>query len=232
VWAPSVGRVGLQQGVQALALTRRQAGLDGAEELAVHGGTHAAGAPVEGAERRELQALDNELLEGDVDQVRRVVHDLGSRLHGLPGHAQCTHGIESHVQEAADALTVPAQGPLGAVGKGDTRAQTQAASNVLHDAGGDILQLREVAEALEGFEEHGQGEQVAVAPGGRGAKLDLLRAGGVDEGQLGGAGVPLESRVGGALDRRHGDGLQDLAAFVGKCRGKTAGVAYNLMSAN
>jgi hypothetical protein len=181
---------------------------------------------VQGAERRELQALDDELLEGDVDQVRRVVHDLGSRLHGLPGHAQCAHGIESHVQEAADALAVPAQGPLGAVGNADTRGQTQAASNVVHDAGGDILHLREVAEALEGLEEHRHGQKVAVAPGGRGHKLHLFGAGGVDEGQLGRAGLPFEPRVGGALDRRHGDGLQDLAAFVGKSRGKAAGVAY------
>jgi hypothetical protein len=65
------------------------------------------GRRVEGAEGRQLEALPHELLDGDVDQIGRMIHHLGDLMDGHDRRVSRLGAPASDLQVRADLLVVP-----------------------------------------------------------------------------------------------------------------------------
>jgi hypothetical protein len=141
-----------------------EAGADGGEQLGVDLGADARGQPVQAGVAGQLVAAADQLLQSDVDQVGGVVLGPGGLADGVLGQLADLRGLVQHAQPGADEALVVAQRALGLVGQGDVAGQLQPVADVLGDRGGDVVGAGEVAQPLEGLEQHHQAEQVG---GGR-----------------------------------------------------------------
>jgi len=105
----------VQQCIQLLALLLGQAPEDRRKQPPVHDGTYVGRQRIEGAERRQFEALTHEVFDGDVDQICRVVHHLGGLVHRDDRCAACLSAPALHLKMRADLFVVPIQRARGDV---------------------------------------------------------------------------------------------------------------------
>src|SRR5205823_6141988 len=84
---------------QLPTLLLRQLHKHGVEQSAVDDSADVPGQLVERAESGQLKALPYELLYGHVDQVGRVVHDLGGAVRGFDSHVSCLATPATNIDE-------------------------------------------------------------------------------------------------------------------------------------
>lgn len=77
------------------------------KEPTVYKGAYPAGQPVESTERRQLAALFDQLLDGDVDQVGRVIHHVSGLVDGLRGHVARVFAVGYDFQVLPNGFLVP-----------------------------------------------------------------------------------------------------------------------------
>jgi hypothetical protein len=73
--------IALQHCVQLLALLLGQPLEHPRKQPPVHGATNVGRQRIECAERRQFEALTHKVFDGNIDQIRRVVHHLGGLVH-------------------------------------------------------------------------------------------------------------------------------------------------------
>ena len=197
-------RVGHEQTVEPLAVPRREARVYPRQEAGVDRTTDVPGEAVQGGERRQLEALLDQLLDRDVHQVGRVVHRDGGLGHRLRRHPSGPLAVGFHAEVPPDRVAVALARARGRDGR-DLGAQAEPGAQVRdHGLRHLLLGPRKIAEPLEAFEHHEEGELLGLpAAGGPPRLVDLRERGRVQAGELAGGGTAREARVRRALDQRH-----------------------------
>ena len=107
--------------------------------------------------------MTDEVFDGDVDQIGRVVHHLRGLVHGQDRCMARLSAPGLDLKMRADLLVVPIQRARGDVER-RIRRQPQARPHVGDDGERHVLQTWQVAETLEHLEQHGQRQAWMTGP--------------------------------------------------------------------
>jgi len=108
---------------------------------------HSTNQTVQRAEGGQLEALVYQFLDGDVDQISRVVLYPGRLVHRGRGDMKCIRSPRAHIQELADGRVMAIERANPDVER-RIRRKPQAGADMRHDGEGDILQARQIAKPL------------------------------------------------------------------------------------
>jgi len=197
------GRVHPHQPGQPITIIAVEAGGHRRVEREVGLGADRRDHLVQRGEPGQLTTGPHQLLKRHVDQIGGIVLGDYRLADGGLRHLAGPPGQVDHPQPVAHELPVSPQRPLRLVRGHHPGAEPESVPEVVHHRRGRVGQLREVAQALVGLQQHHQRQQVRLtlraAPGPR----DLVRRRGERLGQLRRRNHPLEPRVCGATDRSH-----------------------------
>lgn len=155
---------------------------------------------------RNATGRPHQLLQRDVDQVRRVV------LHQCRRPDRLLRDSPGPLLVVGDALPLTHQlaVQLGGVDRlvlqPGALGQLQRAAHVLHHRPGDLVRLREVAQLLVALQRQSQSEQVLIRPGPLTHPRHFLGLGGEEHMHLPRRHQPLEARIRGPFYRGHASG--------------------------
>ena len=179
---------------------------DPAVERLVHLGAEVADEAIKGAEGGQIDAGRAERLDGAVDEIGRVAHRRGRRAHGVGDERAACGAVGLGAEAGADRVLVAVEAlrpPRGGDAAGD-RSGVELCGEMVGDGARHLARRREVAEMRPGLQDEREQEPAGAAAsvpaqeGVLGLGEIIVRA------QLGAVRPALRTRVGRALDGRHG----------------------------
>jgi hypothetical protein len=163
--------------------------------------------PVQRTERGQLVAFFNQPLQGYIDQIRGIVHGLGSVIGGSDGEMAGYLRTDGDVEIPATGAAVPIQSAGGELLFSPGPGQMETPSNMREDSRRHLRKFRKVAQALKGFEQH---EHEELSCEGRRlllGKREFFQRRCVQVDQFLGGERRLEARIDGPLDGSHSEML-------------------------
>ena len=172
------------------------------EDLLIDPRPDRGGHVVEHAESRQLIAALHQPLQGDVDQIGRVVLPPGGLLDRLGGDLAGARRVVDDLAALPDQVAVPLSRTRRGIHRAGSLRQLQAAADMPRHLRRH-LQRREVAQPAERLQLDDQAQQMLIRARVLPRPGDLLRGRGVEHVQLTSGHEPPEARVGRPLHRRH-----------------------------
>jgi hypothetical protein len=153
-----------EQRVQSDLFISREPILDLAEESAIDQRADPADQAIEGAKGWEFSLVFAQRLQRDIDQVGRIVHDLGSTLNCHCGNVAHRHPTGEDAQAFANEAIVGIQCARRHQRCGQ-RGELERRADVVNDRRQDLVERRKIAEMLEGLEEQRRTEGRVITAG-------------------------------------------------------------------
>jgi hypothetical protein len=173
------------------------------EDLLIDPRPDRRGHVIERTEGRQLIAALHQPLQGDVDQIGRVVLPPGGLLDRLGSDLAGARRVVDDLAARPDQVTVPLSRTRRGIHRAGSLRQPQVAADVPYHLRRHLVQRREVAQPAERLQLDDQAQQMLIRARVLPRPGDLLRGRGVEHVQLPGGHEPPEARVGRPLHRRH-----------------------------
>lgn len=168
VGGQAVGEFPGEKPVQPLPLLIRQAPCDASKQRGLRAGVNLLGNVVQGGERWQLDLVEDQRIDGGVDDVHLLVH----RFRGFAcGANRDLVGIGANIgldaKKFAHRRVMPVQrgGQLAVIAKRGIRRQTSAGAHVVDHDDGNAVQVGEVMQLLEDLQQHQQAKSWTLSTG-------------------------------------------------------------------
>ena len=146
--------LGFQKAIQEPTFLFGEAPDDQLEEASMDERPYSTNQTVQRAEGGQFEALAHQFLDGDVDQISRMVLYLGRLADRRRGDMKCIRFPRAHLQELAN-------GRVMAIERADSdverriRREAHAGAYVRHDGEWHVLQARQITKPLHAFQQNG-----------------------------------------------------------------------------